>query len=536
MVVRLRPGAGGPGTAGVEAVAAAIEELNRSTEADFLTLGEKLGKFLSAARQILSRIEAAAELVSGGQAEAACASLARVLQLAESTRGRCEATATTLSEVRAQTVQLRSALGGYDSLVMSFRVTATLARIETTRLGGAQSALGDLADQVVLHGEQIRTRVESAVRKAAEVERQIESALENAAELGARQTRELPCLVSAVEKNLEAFIAQRARAATAVGALRLQFGRLTQGLNDVVMAIQVHDITRQQLEHVMEALTALSRTAGAGRRQLAGSDAAVVKLQRMQLAAADGSFMKACGEIRRSLDAIAGSAREMEAARAGLRGENSGGDGLFGEIERSFGAILEGLSRSRDLEAARQARAAESVNDVEQLRGTVDEIRGIEFEMRRLSLNAGIRAIHVGEAGEPLTVIANAMNVLARQSAERSDATGAAVSAMQNALMSIEQEARTTDSSSSEPDVDLLSDLRSRLDDLRRSSERCDGHNEAVSDSVAALCMEVMTAGQDFSIGDHFHRRRWSAATGSRASRSSWRAAAPGPRPNWRMD
>jgi len=65
--------------AGVERVARDLESLNRSTERDFLAVGEKLMEFRSTARRIASDMAALTELISGEQARNASRALNRTL-------------------------------------------------------------------------------------------------------------------------------------------------------------------------------------------------------------------------------------------------------------------------------------------------------------------------------------------------------------------------------------------------------------------------------------------------------------------------
>jgi hypothetical protein len=72
--------ANGPGWAKtIGRVLKDLEDLNRSTERDFLAVGEKLIEFRSIARQIASDMEALTELISGEHGRQASEALHRML-------------------------------------------------------------------------------------------------------------------------------------------------------------------------------------------------------------------------------------------------------------------------------------------------------------------------------------------------------------------------------------------------------------------------------------------------------------------------
>src|ERR1019366_3898650 len=77
-----------------------LENLNRSTERDFLTVGEKLMEFRSAARQIASDMAAMTELISGKQGRNASHALTRMLEHSREMDARIAQSGQALGQVR----------------------------------------------------------------------------------------------------------------------------------------------------------------------------------------------------------------------------------------------------------------------------------------------------------------------------------------------------------------------------------------------------------------------------------------------------
>jgi len=141
----------------------------------------------------------------------------------------------------------------FDEIVLSFQVVATLGRIETARLGGSNSDLGHFADEARSYSQSTRERVERALQAAAGLESYIGRAIQHVSEGDSRQLEALPSLVSAIEEALAALRLRQQAASAASLRLADEFTGFTETINGLVEALQFHDITRQQVEHVVDA-------------------------------------------------------------------------------------------------------------------------------------------------------------------------------------------------------------------------------------------------------------------------------------------
>ena len=110
-----------------------LENLNRSTERDFLAVGEKLRTFRGTARQIQSDMAAVTELISGDQGRQASHALSGMLEHSHAIDARIEQREQALTRVRELSLGLRRAFSGLSNLVAVFRSLCTLTRIETSR-------------------------------------------------------------------------------------------------------------------------------------------------------------------------------------------------------------------------------------------------------------------------------------------------------------------------------------------------------------------------------------------------------------------
>ena len=316
-------GAGSGWRTTTEQIAKDLEDLNRRTEEDFLTVGDKLVKVRSAARQIASDMTALGELISGKQGHEASHALTRVLEHSKEMEARIEQSGGAMEEVRDLSRGIRQAFSGLAHRVFVFRTLCTLTEIETSRLGTSGVDFGDLAAQVRPLSESIQSSGEGILASSARLDQGVQSALLISSSLKTRQRNELPALISGAIGNLKAFHQRRQRAAEASARQADQYGAVCDALDGVVQSVQFHDITRQQIEHVEQALRELN-PGSKGRQNPADSlcseTLSVLSLQASQLSGTAGVFASSMEGMQRDLASIADRAQGMANASRDLMG------------------------------------------------------------------------------------------------------------------------------------------------------------------------------------------------------------------------
>ena len=78
------------------------------------------------------------------------------------------------------------------------------------------------------------------------------------------------------------------------------------------------------------------------------------------------------------------------------------------------------------------------------LQGCVDDLRAIWLQVNRLAMNATIEAVHLGPAGEPLSVVAGSMQTLYANAETRSDDTEDSLATLSSRSLVDDTETRAT--------------------------------------------------------------------------------------------
>ena len=280
------PSEGDWGTA-IDQVVADLESLNHSTERDFLAVGGQLMEFRSTARQIAADMAALTDLISGEQGSNASQVLTRILEHSHGIDLRIEQNGRTLGQVHELSSQIRQAFGGLGSTVSVFRTLCTLTRIETSRLDHTGADLGDLAAEVGPLSESIRLSGEKVLEVASSLDESVQGAIRRATDLRLRQLRDLPALIGGVTNSLQSFEERRQRAEELSAHQAAQSAALYDAVDGVVRSVQFHDITRQQVEHVVQALRTIRGEGASGNGKsgrLPEGACSILALQSSQLA------------------------------------------------------------------------------------------------------------------------------------------------------------------------------------------------------------------------------------------------------------
>ena len=479
-----------------------LDNLNRSTEQDFLAVGQKLMEFRSAARQVSSDMEALSELISSPAGQAACQALTRVLEHTQAMDGRLAETGTALESVRDLSGRLQHAFSGLSNRVMVFRTLCTLTRIETARLGGSGVDFGNLAEEVQPLSEQIQSSGEGVLRAAAVLDQGVHRALAGGAELRAKELKDLHEISANVMRNLRSFEERREQARGASAQQAVQYAGVCQAIEDLVHSLQFHDITRQQVEHVIQALRALLSDVH-GRRGETPPATPVLALQGSQLSSAAQLFASSVGRIEADLAGIASRVGEMAAASRVLLCDSGDDQNVFFlEMEESFTSILKAGRGCSGTEAEIGTTAAHLKETIDQMRASVAGIDGTEIQIQRIAINATLRATQLEASGDALGVVAEVMQRLATESNQTTEAVAEVLNSMREAADRITGPEATT-----APDTPgIFGEMQSAILELHSSSERSFSRLNQIASLGARLAEDVDALRNGLTAGPLFEQ------------------------------
>jgi hypothetical protein len=499
---------GSPWAGTLGQVIADLDHLNHHTEQDFLRIGEKLGEFIKAVNLISRDLRSLASLISGEHGLRASQALTSALDHSREMAGRVEEGSALLGSMRQQARLLKQNLSGFEGTVSAFRTLGVLTRIETARLGKWGADFGHLADDVKLLAADVRTKVETALPAAALLIPAIESAMQNVAALEEGQTKDLPSVISEVLANLSSFRDIEKQVYHSSARLGDQYNAISDAFKKLIVSVQFHDITRQQVEHVIDVLRdLLSESGGASGGNSNGQHdtAAVVALQSMQLADAGAKFADSAASVVRNMDDIARHVLQMANESRALSGLSADKTTSFLlQTEGTCAAILASLSNCATSQAAIGVTGGNLASIVGRTRGPIDDIQSIGIRMRRMAMNARIRAAHLGAAGEALGVLAASMQELASDCSYRTASLSEALGSMNDAATRIAWQGGSASGSQPGSPDGFLQGMRVAVRELHSSSERSFAQIGQIIARSTTLCEDVAATRRSFCVGSLF--------------------------------
>jgi hypothetical protein len=492
----------------LEEVARKLDELNRSTEQDFLVVGGKLMEFLSVARQISSDMTELTALISGDQSHNSSQALSRMLERARSMDTRLTQNGQALKNLHDLARRVQFSFSKLAETVALFRALCTLTRIETSRLGIDGSDFSNLADEVKPLSERIGLTGQGILEEAARLEQSIDSALRTSAQISSQELQELQSLIAHVVESLKFFEERQQRAREASARQAAQFSSVLEGIEDLVGSIQFHDITRQQIEHVCQALRELC-----SHISLEGENPEVpppeacpaLTLQRSQLSSSAQVFAAAIERVNSDLEGIDAQVNEMANASATLVGFSEGErESFFLRMENCFTGILQTAGNCAAEETALRTTASQLERSVGSMRKAVDGIRGIEIQIQRIAINASIRSAHLKDSGHALNVLADVMLRVAFESNQKTEQAAAALDSMSRTLQhtSVSDENRTVEGASDSDDV--AGEMRDAILKLHAASERSVARVMQIAGMNASLRDDIRSVRESLSVGPLF--------------------------------
>jgi hypothetical protein len=411
--------------------------------------------------------------------------------------------------MRQQAGRLKRMLAGFEGTVSTFQALGVLTSIETARLGGAGADFGNLAEDVKSAAGSIKSKVETALETGAHLIAPIEEVLQGVSVIQKRQEQDLPLLISKATASLSSLRDIQDKTYDASVRLRTKYDAISQAFNKMIVSIQYHDITQQQVEHVIDALRRLCFESGQEGDNISNdprSTAVVLKLQSMQLSDAGEKFAALVASVAQNLEQIAVSVLEMAGESRTLSGLSADEtDSFFLEMERGCTNILASLSQCATGRDAVRGSTVGLAATIGRMRGPIDEIRTIEIQMHRMAMNARISAFHLGSTGDALGILASSLQRVAIQCGERSELLLEALGSINESATRLSDQGGgpTPSGDTSSPDGSLQA-MDTTVAELHSASERSFSQIAHIVAHCGRLREDLSATRETFSVGPLF--------------------------------
>ncbi|MFZ0932420.1 MAG: hypothetical protein WAN11_27730 [Syntrophobacteraceae bacterium] len=231
-----------------------LKSLGKSTEGEFLSIGEKLQDFYQRAGQISKIASSVAGLMSGEELGAVIEGFRNVIMKMKRLEGESRRNTGILREVLENLAYLNREVEGFHKTILNLRVLCVSTRIESARLEDRDTGFDALADEVGKLSLQISNRCFQLLASSESLSRLIGHTLSKVLDLEATQQTQAGIVLDKTMSSLESIVEKHGLSAGAAGEVFTRYEAISRRIGEIVSSMQFHDITRQRIEHAQQAL------------------------------------------------------------------------------------------------------------------------------------------------------------------------------------------------------------------------------------------------------------------------------------------
>lgn len=430
-------------TRSVSEICTNLQSFSRSAEDKFLSLGSDLQGFHTQARSISRTAADVAQQFSGPAAEALMGELRDIFDQVRTMEDRSQQGRITLEDILGRFDEMRRAAQSFEKIVKMLNVVCVMMRIENARIAELESGFQTVAEDVRNLARKILEKTQELVDRSSRLGAVIRQDLEHLRRAEQSRTATARRIIDETSTSLD-ILADRHRASSrSLQQIAESYNQLSRNISEIVSSLQFHDITRQRLEHVAEALEDVSKIiqmrrppdpAEAAPEAERGSDGqtaaarglgsavTICRLQEAHAEHAGREFVAAVERIITNLQSVAERAGEI-AEQSGLivADADSAGDrsSFLGQLDERMNHLGSQLSEYGVIHGKMAGIVQHVTGTTQEMSRFIDEIEDIGTLMRIVALNAQINSAHIGDQGLSLGVLAGEVQAVVNDTGER---------------------------------------------------------------------------------------------------------------------
>ena len=403
-----------------------LDGLIASSEEGFLNMGEKLKEFYQRAQEMCGKSSEMVETMTGeGLSEAIVGlsaildELKRFMSIPEKSFSR---TIDVLNEHLMTLKKVSSSLEDFNMLVMNLSMLGFLTQVENAHIFTNNTGFASLTDDVRSLAETIKQKSSQISAKSDTVLSFIAHARGKVADYKINQRGQIHLMLEKAMANHKSLTSKHSTTSGSARAIEQGTKKIASSIGDIVMSMQFHDITRQQVEHVKDVLNSLCvriNEGGHTHEEVAAFVRDVCNLQHAQIQQSKDELTNAVVKIIHNLHTISTSVGEIQKVTEEVAlASETGGVSFMENIDAGISSIIECMRASSD----EQAKITDTVNSssvmVSEMSVFVRDIETMGMKLQLIALNARIKAAHLGHDGAVLDTISGGIYELSKNARE----------------------------------------------------------------------------------------------------------------------
>lgn len=490
--------------------------LTRDTEAEFLNTGSHLQEYALRAESISDKAGQVLNLLSEEE-------IFREIQNMQKVNSDISdyfyhtgkeglsylATLNNFSSILTRIDQLTSS---FLAIVKLLRMLGISTRIESANLGTSDGGFRNLATEIKKLARLIEDRVYLISDKSEESSDLIAKILEETGETLTHQKEEGSRIMDQSALTITALNSLNQSSKIMAQEVFDKSARIQEDISEVVVSMQFHDITRQQIEHVISALDEL---AGEIKSGTADTDSEMVKhtgdvihIQKAQLENSREEFVDSVIRIRSMLEDISQNTESLPTIfkSAGPDGENGLAGDLLTRLKEGVTDMIILLEKNNDSFRQLSGELISLAGSLDDMSVFLDDIHKISSDIELIALNSRVRASKTGKRGAPLGVLAGELQKLSRDSNIQTMTTTETIKKIVSMAQSFQQEVNSGRKEREQKVERLTSKLNSSISVLKEINMRFMSLMEDIRKECGALPEEIRRTARDIRIHEFADR------------------------------
>jgi hypothetical protein len=480
-------------TDSIDQVDSLLDRLIEASEKDFLRIAENLQEYYTRAQKMCVKSSEVVQIMTGKTLGTATDGLQEILEELKDhineSQGHFSQISMVFQQHRVELSKLSSSIESFKLHVLNLSMLGFLTRVENahiftentgfTTLTDDVRNLSDIIKQKSLHINQVSLSVQSFVTLA----------LSKITHFEKTQSESARITLEKAVTNHQA-LSQKFKSASMSAKLVEQVSKdIASSIGDIVISMQFHDITRQQLEHVKEVLDNLCATIGKDdytRLEKAAMVRDVLTLQNAQLKQSYEELANAVFKVIASLQNITKNVSDvlLETQDVAWSSDTKGQSFMEG-IDSGITSVIECIKAIAEEHAALSGTVNSASEMVSEMSVFVKDIESLGLNLQLIALNARIKAAHLGKEGAMLDTISGSIYDLSKNAREDTKDLSKVLATLVDISMRFKEDMLIIQDKQSKTIGFMVDKLRELIDSLH-----------SINGAVHAILREMTTVGE----------------------------------------
>jgi hypothetical protein len=471
--------------------------LNASVAEKFLALAAILLSNSTQARKITAESHRATGSEANLRGSRSIEVLQRILAETAGTGEMVETSTEKMAEILTLVNALIAPLRRLAKMRSQLQIVSVLCRIDGGRLIGKEIDISGLSHDIDALAADVQSRIDGILEDSTVLSGVLRDGVSELKKFGRQERTGANELIERTQAVLRPALARLETAKAAASDIDEQYARFNSSVSKVVVSLQSEDMARQRIEHVQGAIRRVALALDAGDR--IESCAVVLALQRAQLAGTRDLLADAVASIQSSLLSLGPRIVDL-VARTAVIARQAEEDG------QSFTALIDGGLGTLEAvfqQCSSSLRAVVSIVDgvlppLTKMTGGASALQRIEASIRLISLNATVKAAHLGNEGAAMGVLAAELHTIVGWSGGDSRMVLDGLTAIEEALttMTLKQSASGGSLMADGSGAGVSAELGELSQAIKDSSREMGLGLASVEHLSEELCIELNRAGE----------------------------------------